>query len=58
MEKIENNKKITEKAISKFKVIDKNSNLSLIELKPITGRKHQLRKQTDNVGHPIYGDNK
>ncbi len=58
LEKIENNKKITEKAISKFKVIDKNSNLSLIELKPITGRKHQLRKQTFNVGHPIYGDNK
>ena len=58
LEKIENNKKITEKAISKFKIIDKNSNLSLIELKPITGRKHQLRKQTLNVGHPIYGDHK
>ena len=34
------------------------ASLSLIELKPITGRKHQLRKQTFNVGHPIYGDNK
>lgn len=56
--KIENDKKITEKALSTFKVIDRNSNLSLIELKPITGRKHQLRKQTLNIGHPIYGDNK
>jgi 23S rRNA-/tRNA-specific pseudouridylate synthase len=28
-----------------FKVIDKNSEASLVEMKPITGRKHQLRKQ-------------
>ena len=27
-------------------------------MKPITGRKHQLRKQLFNIGHSIYGDNK
>ena len=27
-----------------FKVIDKNTYCSLVEMKPITGRKHQLRK--------------
>ena len=27
-------------------------------MKPITGRKHQLRKQLYNIGHSIYGDNK
>ena len=27
-------------------------------MKPITGRKHQLRKQLFNIGHPIYGDDK
>ena len=27
-------------------------------MKPITGRKHQLRKQLFNVGHSIYGDKK
>ena len=27
-------------------------------MKPITGRKHQLRKQMFNVGHSIYGDKK
>ena len=27
-------------------------------MKPITGRKHQLRKQLFNIGHPIYGDQK
>ena len=51
-------KKIVEKAITTFKVIDKNSNSSLVEMKPITGRKHQLRKQLFNIGHSIYGDQK
>ena len=27
-------------------------------MKPITGRKHQLRKQTSLIGHPIVGDDK
>ena len=51
-------KKIIEKAKTFYKVIDKNSNSSLIEMKPITGRKHQLRKQLFNIGHSIYGDQK
>ena len=54
----ENGKKIIEKAKTIFKVIDKNSNSSLVEMKPITGRKHQLRKQLFNIGHSIYGDKK
>ena len=54
----DNGKKIIEKAKTIFKVIDKNSNSSLIEMKPITGRKHQLRKQLFNIGHSIYGDKK
>ena len=54
----DNNKKIVEKAITHFKVLDKNLNYSLLELKPITGRKHQIRKQLYNIGHPIVGDQK
>jgi 23S rRNA pseudouridine955/2504/2580 synthase len=54
----DNGKKIIENAKTIFKVIDKNSNSSLIEMKPITGRKHQLRKQLFNLGHSIYGDKK
>ena len=49
-------KKIIEKAKTLFRVIDKNSEASLVELKPITGRKHQLRKQLYAVGQPIFGD--
>ena len=54
----ENGKKIIEKAQTTFKVLDKNSNSTLVEMKPITGRKHQLRKQLFNIGHSIYGDKK
>ena len=49
-------KKIIEKAKTIYKVLDKNSEASLIELKPITGRKHQLRKQLYALGQPIFGD--
>ena len=54
----EGKKKIIEKAISHFKLIDKNSNYSFLKLNPITGRKHQLRKQLFEIGHPICGDKK
>jgi 23S rRNA pseudouridine955/2504/2580 synthase len=49
-------KKIIEKAKTIFKVLDKNSEASLVELKPITGRKHQLRKQLYALSQPIFGD--
>ena len=49
-------KKIIEKAKTIYKVLDKNTEESLVELKPITGRKHQLRKQLYALGQPIFGD--
>ena len=52
----EGKKKIIEKAKTLYKVLDKNSEASLVELKPITGRKHQLRKQLYAIGQPIFGD--
>jgi 23S rRNA pseudouridine955/2504/2580 synthase len=54
--KYDGKKKILEKAKTFFRVIDKNSEATLVELKPITGRKHQLRKQLYAIGHPIFGD--
>ena len=54
----ENKKQIVEKAETIFKVIDKNSNSSLLKMKPITGRKHQLRKHLFMMGHSILGDKK
>ena len=54
----EGKKKIIENSKTIFKVLDKNSSCSLLEMNPITGRKHQLRKQLSLIGHPIYGDDK
>lgn len=54
----DNEKKIVENAKTIYTVLDKNSNSSLVEMKPITGRKHQLRKQLFEIGHSIYGDQK
>ena len=56
--KFENNKPIKEKAKTIFNVLDKNSICSLVQMKPITGRKHQLRKQLYAIGNPVYGDQK
>ncbi len=54
----ENNKKISQKAVSNLKVIKSNEGFSYLELNPITGRKHQLRKQLLKIGCPIIGDDK
>ncbi|NMN67926.1 ribosomal large subunit pseudouridine synthase C [Candidatus Pelagibacter ubique] len=54
----DNDKEIVERARTTYKVLDKNSICSLVEMKPITGRKHQLRKQLYAAGCPIYGDKK
>ena len=54
----ENNKKIFQKAVSNLKIIKSNESYSYLELNPITGRKHQLRKQLLKIGFPIIGDDK
>ncbi len=54
----EGKKEIIENAKTFYKVIDKNSLASLVELKPITGRKHQIRKHLFFNGNPIFGDQK
>ena len=54
----ENNKKSILKAVSNLKIIKSNEYFSFLELNPITGRKHQLRKQLLNIGCPIIGDDK
>ena len=54
----EKNKKILERAITQYQVIDNNKNLTLFKLKPITGRKHQIRKHLTDLKCPIIGDKK
>jgi len=49
-------RKISERAITNYKVLDKNNNSTLLILNPITGRKHQIRKQLFSIGFPVIGD--
>ncbi len=54
----DNGKKNIQKAISHLRVLKTSPDFSYVELNPITGRKHQLRKQLYNIGNPIIGDDK
>ena len=54
----DNGKKSVQKAISHLRLLKTSSDFSYVELNPITGRKHQLRKQLYNIGNPIIGDDK
>jgi 23S rRNA pseudouridine955/2504/2580 synthase len=54
----EKDRKIVQKATSYLKILKSSSEYSLLELRPITGRKHQLRKQLYNIGNSIIGDDK
>jgi len=47
-----------EKAETRYKVIDCRNGLSLLEVYPKTGRKHQIRVHLQSINHPILGDNK
>lgn len=39
-----------------YKVLETDGELSLVELRPTTGRTHQLRVHMNYLGHPILGD--
>ena len=43
-------------AITEYKVLAQNDTYSLLELKPQTGRTHQLRVHLKHIGTPILGD--
>ncbi len=46
------------KAKTEFKVLERFPSASLLEVKPISGRTHQIRVHSQHVGHPILGDTK
>lgn len=44
--------------ITKYKVIAKREDSSLIEVELLTGRTHQIRAHMSHIGHPLIGDGK
>jgi len=49
-------KKLSKEAVTKYKVTERFSGFSLVELFPKTGRTHQLRIHMSHIHHPIVGD--
>jgi len=55
---IENQEAITEYKLIKVTPSLKVKQISLVDLFPLTGRTHQLRRHMAEIGHPILGDRK
>lgn len=45
-------------AVTKYLLLKSLGHQSLLLLKPITGRKHQIRRHLAQIGHPVIGDDK
>jgi 23S rRNA pseudouridine1911/1915/1917 synthase len=43
-------------AITHYRVLENLNNETIVELRPQTGRTHQLRVHMSHIGHPIVGD--
>ncbi|MGN7619112.1 MAG: RluA family pseudouridine synthase [Ehrlichia sp.] len=58
-EKMATDKSHVQEAITLFSVLKRlPNNILLLELQPITGRKHQIRVHLSHIGCPIIGDKK
>lgn len=52
------NKATEENAVTNYKVLSKKNKASLVEFRPVTGKTHQLRLHSLELGFPILGDYK
>lgn len=43
-------------SVTEWTVLERNEKLCKLELRPVTGRTHQLRVHCAHMGHPILGD--
>jgi 23S rRNA pseudouridine1911/1915/1917 synthase len=43
-------------ALTRYRVLEQNNEASLVQVKIMTGRTHQIRVHMAHIGHPIIGD--
>ena len=44
--------------LTRYRVLETRSDLSLVEIELLTGRTHQIRAHMAHIGHPLLGDGK
>jgi len=50
------NKRREESAITKYRVIERKKDFTVIEVEPVTGRTNQIRIHFKEIGHPLVGE--
>jgi RluA family pseudouridine synthase len=41
---------------TRFRILDQSARYTMVEMEPLTGRKHQIRRHAKISGHPVVGD--
>ncbi|VEF47637.1 ribosomal large subunit pseudouridine synthase, RluA family [Bacillus freudenreichii] len=55
---VPSNHKQGKKSILEYKLLGSAEDLSLVTVRLLTGRSHQIRVQLSSIGYPLYGDQK
>ena len=45
-------------AVTRYRVIEKRKDFSIVEVEPLTGRTNQIRIHFKSIGHPLVGETK